>query len=234
MHIYRAPRVHLIAHTTVDHARLQDLTTYEPRPATITDSDELPEFAGRNCYLSFDRPSARTAANRDYLANITELGHESVYEHASASFYVHTTRSVLTELERHRHLSFSVVSQRYVDVTELGFHVPSLFLDDEMAQDILDEHWRVSVKAYNSLVDRAVERGAKRKQAREAARDVLPSMIDSPMVISGNMRAWRYVLRNRFHVKADKAICAVAGQVLAQLREIAPGTFADFPDQPFG
>src|SRR5690606_39417836 len=64
------------------------------------------------CYRSFNRPNPKTATNEGYLNHILEVGHESVLEHSSATFYIEASRSVLTELERHRHLSFSVVSQR--------------------------------------------------------------------------------------------------------------------------
>lgn len=83
------------------------------------DADDLAEQAGRLCYLSWNRPNPATATNKGYLANIIAQGHFSVLEHASATFYIDgVTRNFTHELIRHRHLSFSEVSQRYVDVSE--------------------------------------------------------------------------------------------------------------------
>lgn len=243
----------LVAHTKIDTEALEDLG-YEvhtdmnsdefgvPRGEwyrTASDADELAEFSGRNCYQSFHRPNPATATNRSYLGHILDVGHESVLEHSTASFFVNASRSVLTELERHRHLSFSVVSQRYVDVTELGFHMPPAVLDIEddyllqRAYETLVDGWYESKEKYEALVEIFTEAGKGRKQAREAARAVVPNMADSPMIVTGNLRAWRYVIKARFHEAADAEIREVARQILVQLRDIAPSTFQDIPNYPY-
>src|SRR5699024_7330040 len=120
------PKVTLIASTSVE---------YEYDPLSIAgdlgvgfdtqDADDLAEFAGRACYQAFHRPNPATARNEDYLANILRQGHESVLEHASATFYLTgVSRALLTELSRHRHLSFSVRSQRFVDEGQRSIVIP--------------------------------------------------------------------------------------------------------------
>jgi thymidylate synthase (FAD) len=42
------------------------------------------------------------------------------------------------------------------------------------------------------------------------------------------MRAWRDFLNKRWHVAADAEIREFAGNILAQLKDIAPGCFQDF------
>lgn len=237
----------LVAHTTINRFALAELG-YHPHDAgdlfgtwSETDADELAEFAGRNCYLSFHRPNPATAGNADYLAHIHENGHESVEEHASATFYIHASRSVLAELSRHRHLSFSVVSQRYVDSVKQTslLHIPpaiSELEDDEAYNEIMSAFHRASREiqsAYETAVTVLTEQGKPRKQAREAARAVLPQAIDSPMVVTGNMRAWKHVIRMRHHQAADAEIRELARQILEQLRGIAPNTFQDIPEEPF-
>src|SRR5690606_20932523 len=84
-----------------------------------TESETLIEFAGRSCYQSFHKPNPKTRANADYIANIVAQGHHSVLEHASATFYIEGVSRALThELIRHRHLSFSELSQRFVNVED--------------------------------------------------------------------------------------------------------------------
>ncbi|ASJ79563.1 ThyX-like thymidylate synthase [Mycobacterium phage Kalnoky] len=205
---------------------------------TPSSADELAEFAGRNCYRSFNRPNPATRENVDYLKHILDVGHESVLEHASATFYIEASRSVLTELERHRHLSFSVVSQRYVDPTPLGVHWPPVLsklseLDRAYAEDTLLQAKDEADRAYNALLQIFEANGLPRKQAREAARAVLPNMTNSPMVVTGNHRAWRYVIKARWHEAADAEIRSLAGELLKQLREIAPHTYQDIPDTPY-
>lgn len=239
-------KVQLIAATEVDPDALRRIG-YEPDiytgpggdgPFGDYDADELAEFAGRNCYRSFGRPNPATEENEDYLAHILKVGHESVLEHASATFYIETSRSALTELERHRHLSFSVVSQRYVDPRPLGVQVPPAFT--ELAGSAYDEAMGLLTNvmgetqvAYSRLVDLFTEAGKPRKKAREAARAVLPNMTSSPMVVTGNHRAWRYVIKARWHEAADAEIRELAGELLRQLREIAPNSYQDIPTTPY-
>ncbi|UXE03795.1 ThyX-like thymidylate synthase [Gordonia phage ObLaDi] len=229
--------VELIAHTTVDTAALRHIG-YEAHDPEVWHADELAEFAGRNCYRSFDRPNPQRRENSDYLAHILDVGHESVLEHSSATFYIETSRSVLTELERHRHLSFSVVSQRYVNPTQFPGHMPpavnALGYDESLeARRIINSAAGHAKDAYDAVVQILSDKGLPRKQAREAARAVLPNMTSSPMVVTGNHRAWRYVIKQRFHEAADAEIRTVAGLLLDELRRIAPATYQDIPDTPY-
>ncbi|ALH46891.1 thymidylate synthase [Mycobacterium phage Theia] len=235
----------LVAYTSVNDGDILDMTNYRTRwmeskgDEWVEDADELAEFAGRNCYRSFDRPNPATRENKDYLAHILEVGHESVLEHASATFYIEASRSVLTELERHRHLSFSVVSQRYVDPTGLGGHTPPAVQELEGAAyleavNLLAQADEASLNVYNQLYELMSGNGFERKQAREAARAVLPNMTNSPMVVTGNHRAWRNVIKQRWHKAADAEIRELAGMLLQELRKIAPNTYQDIPEEPYG
>ena len=240
-------KVKLIAATEVSPYALKELgydpesftkEDYDEYPFGDYDADELAEFAGRNCYRSFNRPNPATASNEDYLAHILEVGHESVLEHASATFYIEASRSVLAELERHRHLSFSVVSQRYVDPTALGLHIPPAVnglsgSDYDYAMGQFLDAATATEESYKNLVEVFTKAGKGRKQSREAARAVLPNMTSSPMVVTGNHRAWRYVIKARWHEAADAEIRELAGMLLEQLRELAPNTYQDIPNTPY-
>jgi len=232
-------RVDLVAHTAIPLSGDVCMDGLDFVRDSGSAADDLAEFAGRNCYKSFNRPNPATAKNEDYLKHILEIGHESVLEHASATFYIEASRSVLAELTRHRHLSFSVVSQRYVGPTNLGdFHAPPAVNElrtesrDE-AHEILDWAYSEAVTAYYRLFALFDKQGLSRKQAREAARAVLPNMMNSPMVVTGNHRAWRYVIKNRWHEAADAEIRGLAGELLEQLKRIAPATYSDIPDRPY-
>ena len=76
-----------------------------------TDADggqALAEFAGRACYQSWNKPNPATATNAGYLRHILEVGHLSVLEHGTATFYLTgVSRSLTHELIRHRHFSYS-------------------------------------------------------------------------------------------------------------------------------
>lgn len=231
-----------IAWTVVDLPLLEELVPgYDTqRAASQGGADDLAEFAGRNCYLSWNRPNPATATNEGYLANIIRQEHYSVLEHGSVSFYVSgISRALLAELTRHRHLSFSVVSQRYVDAHDLDWVVPPIVdeLEDdtqELVYSIIDDHQVTSLETYDRLFEIFTKHGYKRKQSREAARAVLTNATESPLVVTGNVHAWRYVISKRYHIAADKEIQAFGKEVLHHLRHIAPNSVQDMGNDPFG
>lgn len=229
-------QVDLIGYTVIpDIAKVRK---YAPRIAddwVSTDADLLAEFAGRSCYQSFHKPNPKTEANHDYLKNIIDQGHFSVLEHASATFYVTGVSRALThELIRHRHLSYSELSQRYVNVEDAEAVIPPALRDDyDLIADELHPAMNYAAETYEVLVEALMEKGLQRKQAREAARAVMPNMTETRIVVTGNMRAWRDMLFKRYSVHADAEIREFAAEVLRQLKLIAPAQFQDFPEVPF-
>jgi thymidylate synthase (FAD) len=201
-----------------------------------SDEDFLAEFAGRACYQSWNRPNPKTATNKSYLAHILEVGHYSVLEHASATFYVEgVSRSLTHELVRHRHLSYSQLSQRYVKPADDGFWVQPPNVPHDLWAAVAPVLGHAVSNVYNALVAELENRGTlSKKQIREAARAVLPNCTETKIVVTGNMRAWRDMLQKRWHVAADAEICEFAGMILDQLRSIAPNTFQDVPGRPYG
>jgi thymidylate synthase (FAD) len=192
------------------------------------DPDELAEFAGRLCYQSWDRPRPETATNAGYLANIIKQQHFSVLEHASATFYVaEVSRSLSHELVRHRHLSFSQVSQRYVDESQATFITPPAIGKHNDAFMHLHTLASNAAYAYHEIVVELEKQGLSRKEARQAARSVLPNATETKLVVTGNMRAWRDVIAKRNSPHADAEIRQLAGMILAELKTIAPNTFQD-------
>lgn len=218
-------RVRLIAITTL----VDDIPEYVPQNSDIMASDELAEEAGRLCYLSWNRPNPETATNRGYLENIINQQHFSVLEHASASFYIDgVTRNFTHELIRHRHLSFSELSQRYVDVGSMPFVMHPGLADKEAPRiaAVVEQNRAL----YTQFVHEGMSENIPRKLIRQAARHVLPSGLETKILVSGNMRAWREVLSKRLSPAADAEFREVAKEILVLLKKAAPNTFQDFPD----
>lgn len=205
-----------------------------------TSAELLAEFAGRACYQSWARPNPATATVAGYHANIIDHGHFSIFEHASVSFYVTGCSRALThELVRHRHLSYSQLSQRFVDSSDVDFVVPPALLGilDAEARDAaleaLDAAETTALENYETLVDILSQQGLPHKQVREAARAVLPNSTETRLVVSGNHRAWRDLLTKRWSTHADAEIREFAGLVLYAMRRIAPSLYQDIPEEPF-
>ena len=229
------PEVTLLAHTTLNSAAALMME----QDQNAGDMDTLAEQAGRACYRAERKPNPATRANKDYLANIIRQQHTSVLEHASASFYITgVSRALLAEITRHRHLSFSVQSQRFVDESEARIVVPPAIRDHvgRVMYDIHEGHGEVYGTAtealedaalsasgtYDALVGALTGAGLPRKQAREAARAVLPNMTEVRMVVTGNLRAWRDVLTRRLAPAADAEMREVANLICTELEAIAP------------
>jgi thymidylate synthase (FAD) len=204
-----------------------------------TDADggqALAEFAGRACYQAWDKPNPATATNRGYLRHILEVGHLAVLEHSSVSMYLTgVSRSVVHELTRHRHFSFSQLSPRSVPERDAAFVEPAIIAEDP------DLHGRflaaadAAFAAYAELLDGLEKRIAdvpnatlRRRQARQAARAVLPDALETRIVVTGNYRAWRHFIAMRATEHADVEIRELAVECLRQLQSAVPNVFADF------
>jgi thymidylate synthase (FAD) len=227
--------VDVIASTTLGDLPMWEAYAYDAYTEDkTTDADALAEAAGRICYKSFKRPNPNTAANADYLANILRQGHYSVLEHSSVTFLVRgVSRALLAELTRHRHLSFSVVSQRYVNYADTKPVIPPALRGTAEARALYMSYKRQVIR-YAQVVDSLTSQGLKRKEAREAARAFIPNAAPVDMVVTGNLRAWRDVLGKRHHVAADAEIREFAGLVLGHLRNVAPASVQDVPTAPYG
>ncbi|MGH3440103.1 MAG: FAD-dependent thymidylate synthase [Sciscionella sp.] len=204
-----------------------------------TDADggqALAEFAGRACYQSWKKPNPATATNTGYLRHILEVGHLSVLEHGSVSFYITgISRSLTHELIRHRHFSYSQLSQRYFPEKNARMVEPdAIAADPELHAKFLAAA-EASVTAYTELLEGLQERFAdvsngtlRRKQARQAARAILPNATETRVVVTGNYRAWRHFVAMRASEHADVEIRALAVECLRQLQKAAANVFADF------
>lgn len=196
----------------------------------------LVEFAGRACYQSWSKPNPRTATNAGYLRHIIDVGHFSVLEHASVSFYITgISRSCTHELIRHRHFSYSQLSQRFVPEHDAQIVVPPGLEDDPDLRDILEAAADASRAAYIELLARLEAKFAdqpnavlRRKQARQAARAVLPNATETRIVVTGNYRAWRHFIAMRATEHADVEMRRVSIACLRQLIDAAPAVFSDF------
>ena len=225
-------------HPTVQLVAKTEFTAPEGVPWT-TDADggqALAEFAGRACYQSWTKPNPATATNAGYLRHILEVGHLSVLEHGTVSFYVSgVSRSLTHELIRHRHFSYSQLSQRYVPERDAAMVEPDVIADDPELSELFRRAAADALSAYTDLLTGLEQRFAdvpnatlRRKQARQAARAILPNATETRIVVTGNYRAWRHFVAMRASEHADVEIRALAIECLRQLQREVPNVFGDF------
>lgn len=240
MHIFREPRVTLLArqqYLGAPHVNWESDTNVS--------GEALAEFAGRICYLSFGPEAGfegghklirgRTS-NKKYLDNILNVKHGSVLEHANWTFlFEGISRALTHELVRHRHFSYSQLSQRYVDESDVAFVLPPEIEDDTEAFEIWKrscgqalEEYRALLAAIETQVQDEPSATMRRKRARQTARSILPNSTETKIVVSGNARAWRHFLEMRGSDAADAEIRELALAVLRSLQDEAPNLFGDY------
>ena len=225
-----SPRVQVIAWTHFEVP--QDV----PWDTDTEGGQALAEFAGRACYQSWKKPNPATATNAGYLHHILEVGHLSVLEHGSVTFYLTgISRSLTHELIRHRHFSYSQLSQRYVPERDAALVEPDVIAGDPELHAKFVAAGEAAITAYTELLEGLEKKFAdvehatlRRKQARQAARAVLPNATETRIVVTGNYRAWRHFVAMRASEHADVEIRQLAIACLRELSRVAPNVFADF------
>jgi len=207
-----------------------------PWQTDVEGGEALAEFAGRACYQSWSKPNPSTATNEGYLRHILEVGHLSVLEHGSVTFYLTgVSRSLTHELIRHRHFSYSQLSQRYVPERDAAMVEPGVIAEDPELHAMFLEASEQALASYTSLLEGLEKKfadidnaTARRKQARQAARSVLPNATETRIVVTGNYRAMRHFVAMRASEHADVEIRELAIAMLRELKRVAPNAFADF------
>ncbi|MFY9191175.1 MAG: FAD-dependent thymidylate synthase [Lawsonella sp.] len=223
-------RVQLIAHTHFEAPASVDWET------DADGAEALTEFAGRACYETWDKPNPHTATNASYVRHILEVGHTSLLEHSSVTFYITgISRSCTHELIRHRHFSYSQLSQRYVDEDDFKVVPPPVIAEDPELVEIFKTAAEENKLAYKRLLEKLEKKFAaepnallRRKQVRQAARAVLPNATETRIVVTGNLRSWRHFIAMRATEYADVEIRRLAVECLRKLQKIAPTIFDDF------
>ena len=123
--IVREPKVYLVGRQVVNDEEIARFLADEDRTwetDTEVGAEKLAEIAGRVCYMSYGKGRK---TNEAFLSHLIDVGHGSVLEHGVWSFlFTGVSRSFTHELIRHRHFSYSQLSQRYVDESDSDFIEP--------------------------------------------------------------------------------------------------------------
>ena len=122
-------------------------------------------------------------------------------------------------------------------MADTEFVLPPAFSEhlDDAGLEALGKVTSAVREAYVKLVEHLQDnKGLPRKQAREAARSVLPGNTETKIVVSGNFRAWRDVLKKRLDPAADAEIRIMCEHILVGLLAVAPSVFTDIYEEFYG
>jgi thymidylate synthase (FAD) len=185
------------------------------RQPDLPPSEMLIEYAGRLCWGTTDKIGTSPGRIEGWLAQ----GHESVIEHASATFYVRASRVLTHELVRHRLASYSQRSQRYVRESTPRYVTPPEISGDQRAGDVFQKAMLEAWQAYSHLLQLGVK--------PEIARYVLPNACETEIVMTMNFRELRHFIKLRTSKRSLPEMRAVAGEMQRIMQRQAPKVFAD-------
>lgn len=202
------------------------------------DAEYIPEMAGRVCYMSFPKKDGESKGrtHEEHVKHLIEVGHFSVIEHCNFSFQIwDVSRSLTHELVRHRHASYSQLSQRYVDSSDVHFVVPPALQELEKAhpEHSVITNWKLHclasrqlyedlTESLSNLYEDITDKTEKRKRAREAARSVLPNATETKVFLTMNARALRHFLTLRASAMADREIRNLAVKMFKIMNQEFP------------
>jgi thymidylate synthase (FAD) len=232
------PSLYLLARPqfTAEYQQFLEANGETWRQTRASDAEQLVEFAGRICYMSF---GARQAPrdNVAYIANLIGRGHDSVLEHANWTFLLDgVSRSFTHQLVRHRvGFSFSQLSQQYHDESEAEFLAPVGLEQNPAAYAAWWSAIAAARDAYRTIQSQLrIEHadGDNRKErlraVRSAARSVLPNSTATKIVVTANARSLRHFLILRGAIDGDPEMRQVSGLIYAMLADEAPSLVLDF------
>lgn len=185
-------------------------------------AQDVIERACRTCYLSFNRYKP-PSSTEELIKKVIRKGHHSVLEHALATFRIKGGSRVFThELVRHRLMSPSQESQRYVEygkTKEFEYVVPPTIKNTQF-EDRFKKLAQEAFSLYQEMVKADIP--------KEDSRYILPNATTSEIVISANFRELRHIFEVRCAERAHWEIRQVCLEMLKIMKKEAPIVFWDY------
>ena len=136
----------------------------------------------------------------EFLLNLLEQGHESVFEHIVYTFRIENiTRALLQELARHRHISLSVKSTRYTLRKEalknkfaLNFKTPIFMAYFSKQQEAYKQLLNALDEMEKTIIN-AINVGIK----NDVVKYFVPEALTTKLIMTVNLRELRHILALR-------------------------------------
>lgn len=238
---YVTPRAIHVAQTELDKAGLAEYLTSVGAPKWETDAptgaEALIEVLGRMCYRSFApglNPNVKKVreGNADYLKNIEEHRHGSLFENATDTYILFDVSRVVThQLVRHRAgTAWAQESGHYVRVEGIKSWLPPMIAANAEAAALYVEtmeRLEAAQLEMARLLDVDNLPFHEKKRATTAMRRLVPDGIATAIAMTGNHRAWRWTIQLRTERSNDEEIRLVMADVFRQQAERYPNLYAD-------
>lgn len=255
-------KVTLLAHTQISNQMLENLLSSNNHDLffhdgarfgiwknEITDGQIVSLAAIRSCYSHKTALEVLETESEKYFGDkgkeskrlfnhIVNSKHLSTFEHLNYTFAIEgVSRALLAQLTRHRHMSFSVQSQRYnkfsSDSRSGGFDyvAPDTVTNDKTtdmlvhctstevpytATELFERAMKQAQESYDLLVNAGVP--------QEDARSVLPNATTCNLVLTANLRTLLEFYSKRSDKAAQGEIRQLAEHIKSSIIEVEPWT----------
>ena len=179
--------------------------------------------ACRTCYSAdsplniYDCDSAQDEEKMlKLISRVVSSGHYSTIEHIQVSFAIsNISRACSHQLVRHRHMSFSQKSQRYVkEKGQFDYLTPNTIEKNEELNKKFDEFMAKVSEFYLELTEAGIP--------AEDARAVLPNAASTSMVASLNLREMIHLANLRLCTRAQTEIRILVKRMCDELIKEEP------------
>ena len=154
--------------------------------------------------------------------------HWSIFETASMTVEIETSRAISAQILRHRSFTFQEFSQRYAEATEYVTY-EARRQDKKNRQNSIpdmnsdDERWFWEVQQMvQSNCDRLYRQALKRGIAKEQARFLLPMSTKTKLYMTGNIRSWLHYIELRANKDTQLEHRIIAEEIKKILKKELP------------
>ena len=194
------------------------------------DGDHLVAYMAR-----VSNPKGQTKDFTKLIRYLIKHKHWSPFEMVNMCVEINTTRSIASQILRHRSFSFQEFSQRYADVTELGnISIPNLRRQDTTnRQNSIDDLQSSRIVIWHAMIAKHFDEAQALYQimidggvAKECARDVLPLATPTRLYINGSIRSWIHYC----DLRCDEATQLEHRMIADQCKELVKEHFPSIYD----
>ena len=171
---------------------------------------EVMSIAAKTCYSSKSPIDIiPTKDSVEFVMKVLKSGHLSIAEHINFTIAIEgISRACSQQLTRHRHCTFSMQSQRYVNMSNAEFIIPSSIKEnyDEISKT-LNEIW----SDYIHLIENGVK--------KEDARSILPNCTSCNLVMTTNLRELMHISNLRMCSRSQSEIRKLLMMIKNDIKE---------------
>ena len=151
-----------------------------------------------------------------FVEKVISSGHYSTIEHIQLSFAIRgISRACSHQLVRHRLMSFSQKSQRYVkEIEQFKYIIPSEIEKDPK----LKERFEIYMSQIFEMYEYFISKGVKAQDARS----VLPNAVETSMVASLNLRELIHLANIRLCSRAQEEIRYLVKEMVSLVNDKYP------------